>query len=807
MRDFKSPGILYALLANRGQFDIEANESAARTGVSATRALMCELLAIKVLKDFTSQELTDVLSFDFWPLQGDPNLRHDQRAPLRMHRISALEIAIRNESKNFLQSPSVVQVLENIWAGNIVFYSAVDQSGVAISHSHIRKSATLYDAREASFFKLSRLRVPRYRNLMHTFSFTILLVLYLSVLSNKNNVINTEEVLMCMWAFAYMLDEVQGIANSGSSLFLLNLWNMFDIGMLVLFAAFLFIRLYVFIWEDEFSRMNKVAFDLLGANAIFLFPRLFAALDHIRYFSYMIISFRRMAIDLMASITIIFVFFTGFYVAFCLAFARGIFSPQTVAYNFMQILMGFTLPAWQTMDSYSALGKIALMSYVGVSHFLVMTILVSVLSNTFSEVSGNARKEHQYLFAINTISAVISDAYFYYQPPFNLFEWILHPTCYVLSMRSFIILNRTVIKITHFPFLLCIYLFEKFWLQPRLPPIESNLKRMHSYDTMANAPPASPTTVQAVLRSLRFKTRRDSGATQQRNVLLEQVFKRPPDPMNEESTFATTPLDTRLAGLIDRRQSDVSRTGLNALVDGVSIPTGLSAGSIRQNRSAARTKLGFDGSMFRKRPDLSGGLYVVDGTYDADDSGLKRRLSRLEVRQPYTTTRVPSAAASSLSEEDNSNTQSTTSTIRPRSRSFSQVDNRPPKAKTSGNFRMPSYAFSDENMFNAVPGDFPSSLATQMADYSAMHQNSQRSRAAKDVSNVGSTGHADEDVSRQILSRISNLEEGARHISSIEHDLSLLLKEVRRIGGLQKSKSIKRPLIPTTKSLSVSTEN
>jgi hypothetical protein len=42
--------------------------------------------------------------------------------------------------------------------------------------------------------------------------------------------------------------------------------------------------------------------------------------DHTRYFSQMIIAFRRMAIDLLASLLFIVVFFTGFFVAFSVTF-------------------------------------------------------------------------------------------------------------------------------------------------------------------------------------------------------------------------------------------------------------------------------------------------------------------------------------------------------------------------------------------------------------------------------------------------------------------------------------------------------
>ena len=47
-------------------------------------------------------------------------------------------------------------------------------------------------------------------------------------------------------------------------------------------------------------------------------------LDHTRYFSQMIISFRRMAIDILASLLFIVVFFTGFFVAFSVTFGNSI---------------------------------------------------------------------------------------------------------------------------------------------------------------------------------------------------------------------------------------------------------------------------------------------------------------------------------------------------------------------------------------------------------------------------------------------------------------------------------------------------
>jgi hypothetical protein len=49
-------------------------------------------------------------------------------------------------------------------------------------------------------------------------------------------------------------------------------------GILALFVSFLGLRLYGFIFGDPTQSIADIAYDLLAANAIFLFPRLFAAL-------------------------------------------------------------------------------------------------------------------------------------------------------------------------------------------------------------------------------------------------------------------------------------------------------------------------------------------------------------------------------------------------------------------------------------------------------------------------------------------------------------------------------------------------
>ena len=518
---------LCALIANGLQFQKEGQTNPGNVGVSRTRALLSELLAMRLLKEFTVRELIDALSYDFDPLQGMStpptttgrgtpgyatpahvdDIQH-QRTRGKGARVSTIEIAIRSQAKRFLAHPLVVQHLEAIWAGNIVFHSEADNLhrkpprermrkalngyGTLKDHSpsalpadsilsrkaletrtsrkpevhHTgRRSATLYDPHDSSLFKLSRLRVPRYRQLFSTISFAIMLGLYLAVLYDRSVTITPLEMVFWFWSIGYMLDEVIGFTEQGFGLYILSFWNAFDLGILLLFGVYYVLRLYGIVLADQGKhRIAGMAYDALGSGAILLFPRLFSVLDHYRYFSQLLIAFRLMAQDLVAVLILILISCSGFFVAFSLSFADETTDAKSVAYSLFQIVMGFTPAAWDKWSSYNFLGKAIMGAFLIICHFLIVTILITVLTNSFMAIVRNAEEEHQFLFAINTISMVKSDALFSYIAPSNVIEWVLSPLRYVIPFRQYVKFNRTIIKITHFPVLLLIFLYERILL-------------------------------------------------------------------------------------------------------------------------------------------------------------------------------------------------------------------------------------------------------------------------------------------------------------------------------------------------------
>ncbi|GJN66932.1 hypothetical protein PLICBS_000954 [Purpureocillium lilacinum] len=622
-----SRATLYALMANCLQFTKEGQRYAANAGISNTRSKVCELLALKLLKEYTTRELIDALAYDFYPLQGLPGAQSPipaggrpnskSKQAMTASRTSTLEVAIRASAKHFLAHPVVIQQLEAVWNGAITFYSAADSlhreappgsiqgmNGDARQandrtpllgslppkpgHFHVppgRRTVMLYDPRQASMLKLSRLRVPRYRSFLSTLSLAVLIGLFLAVLSQRSVQITGLELVFWFWSAGFMLDELVGFNEQGFALYIMSFWNIFDLGILVLLIAYYCMRAYgVFLVDPH--HWNDMAYDVLAANAILLLPRIFSILDHYQYFSQLLIAFRLMAVDLAAVFVLVLIMCSGFYVFFTLSQSAN--SGSDVAYKIFQILMGFTPAAWDVWPQYNWLARILMMMFLIICHFLVVTILITVLTNSFMTIASNATEEHQFLFAINTISMVKNDALFSYIAPSNIFAWLLMPLRYFMPLRHFVWLNRTIIKVTHFPVLFFIYLYERFWLAPSM---------FEPTDLVENHGRSRPRTIsfrdpveRTAMFSPNVRVREESVAGFHKDRALEEVFRRMP----ESSTLRTQrrnerrKTQTAIRNWMDQHDDDGMPLSNWPTVDSRAVPDWQKRLSVAWDRSSHR---------------------------------------------------------------------------------------------------------------------------------------------------------------------------------------------------------------------------
>ncbi|EAU34110.1 conserved hypothetical protein [Aspergillus terreus NIH2624] len=508
-----SRATLYALLTNCLQFNREVHLNPGNSGVNQTRAMVSELLAMKLLREYTTQGIDYALCTNSIPGRANPvpgtgscwQPTPGTKRFAGVARISCLEIAIRTPG------PSGFCL-------TLLLYSSWRQSGRAPS-SFIRPpitSTALHLNRPIGMF-------------LSTLSFAVLLALFLAVLQRRHVEITSLEIVFWFWSTGFMLDEIVGFNEQGFSLYLMSFWNLFDLGILFLLFCYYCMRLYGALMPiTRTHAIANQAYDILAANAVLLVPRLFSVLDHYRYFSQLLIAFRIMASDLVAVFLLIIIACSGFFVAFTLSFGQGQDqSPGSVAFALFQMLMGFTPTAWTLWDEYNTLGKVILTIFLFICHFVVVTILITVLTNSFMGIVQNANQEHQFLFAVNTISMVKSDALFSYVAPTNILAWLITPLRYLMPFRQFVRVNRTIIKVTHLPILFTICLYEKTILSSKVVEPTDLVDPQAQRDMVSRPRPPRHSRFRAFTSNAPRLVREPSVATYQKDRALEEVFRQP----------------------------------------------------------------------------------------------------------------------------------------------------------------------------------------------------------------------------------------------------------------------------------------
>ncbi|OZJ03209.1 hypothetical protein BZG36_04532 [Bifiguratus adelaidae] len=419
-------------------------------------------------------------------------LNHSQHEPPRMN---AIEVAIEGYSKWFLANNLVQEVLNEIWQGNIVFFAAAfdEQPMTFPSHrlfpaapprsmsSHgrrwsrrgsnlpmVQKSVSLHDNTDIRLFQLSRLRVPKYKSFVSAVMFAIFIILYTVVLFQRSKEVTIWEVALDLFTLGFTVDEILQFANSGATVYFENIWNMFDFAILLIFIGFFSLRMRWISYnghasppDDSPLHQYDFAFDLLACNSILLWPRLFAVLDHYRFFGTMLIVIRHMMIDASLFFTLLFVFFLGFLQAFY-ALGRDSYSYSEIAWLMLKVFFGSQYIGFDVaFKLHPIFGPIVMTLYISISTLVLMTILISIFNQSFSTIISNAHEEYLFLFSIKVLEHIQSDQLYEFMPPFNLIQVaILSPLSHCLPGDTFSKLNQGLMKVIFFPVLLGIYLYE-----------------------------------------------------------------------------------------------------------------------------------------------------------------------------------------------------------------------------------------------------------------------------------------------------------------------------------------------------------
>ncbi|OAQ72219.1 nonselective cation channel [Pochonia chlamydosporia 170] len=470
-----SPSVFmfYCLLVNRAQFLLEESYSSTRHNVNWTRATLCELIATRILRRFGEDHegtdglllLAHVLVAGFEPFQNAPDhIREEAEAKTSWtyHRtLPALEVAILTESKHFLSSSTCHNIITAIYEGRIIYTPSTFWD--IIPDHYKLKPISLYDPRESPLLNQYRLIVPRNRNILESIQFAILLGLYIGVmLAREKSKLTGLEAAFAIYAFGWGLDQFATILAHGWGVYTQNLWSFLDVTFIFIYFIYLVLRIHGY--RVGMSGLGEQAFDVLALAAPVLVPRLaFTLLSENLIF----LCLRSMMADFFFLTALSAWCFFGFLLSL-LWLGEGAHPIVTISKWMIYIWFGLDGTGIQRSTEFHwLLGPSLMVAFAFLGNTLFLTILVSMLSNTFSNISANATAEIQFRRAVLTLEGVKADAVFAYQPPFNLLAvFFLLPLKFVVSPRWFHKIHVATVRLVNLPLLLIIAVAERRLLWP-----------------------------------------------------------------------------------------------------------------------------------------------------------------------------------------------------------------------------------------------------------------------------------------------------------------------------------------------------
>lgn len=463
--DRQDESLIYCLLVNKLQFLREQAFEAHQT-INTTRAMLCELVALKILRRVDEENpgreglllLSNVLVAGFEPFQKAPEkvIQENshavywtvQKAGGHERKSTALEVAIFSESKILLSAPASQKVMEAIYVGRVVYTPSCFIDIIPDRYKH--KPIALYHPKKALLLNQYRLQVPRTRNIMDICQFIVLLILYVLTMEHRDrHHFTIYELIFCIYAFGWVLDEFASILEHGWHCYTQNLWSFLDAIFATVYVIYFVLRMHSLSTGDR--RSGKPALDILSAGAPVLIPRLaFNFMSENMLF----VSLRAMMADFTV-LTLLAVWCFGGFLLSMMWLGDGEHPPITISEWMLWVWFGLDgTGIEQSPDFHWLIGPILMVTFAFLGNTLFLTILVSMLSSTYSKIASNVTAEIQFRRAVLTFEGVKSDAIFSYQPPFNILALcILLPLKFVLSPRWFHKINVTAVRTINAPLL------------------------------------------------------------------------------------------------------------------------------------------------------------------------------------------------------------------------------------------------------------------------------------------------------------------------------------------------------------------
>ncbi|KAK5731469.1 hypothetical protein LTR17_011357 [Elasticomyces elasticus] len=447
------PAIVNALLALKWHFAaVGADDD---RGISQTRGLACEMVAWRFVTHLTEHEAIEFLCLDqpaqskdktnrtvfngyasneeaqsalestplldgsvidpeqsFLDEDAESSPDEDMSFASFFAGLNALEIAAVANAKKFLSQKSIQRVVDGIWKGDIMFWDTLS--------THSTKQAKIYNERRSDPF--CRLRVPLYSKVFEVMFFAAFLAFYYTVLEQKSlHRVTGPEVMLYIWLASFAYNEAVEFWDAGIALYAVDFWSLWDLGIIATGVAFLVVRVIGMAKDDH--KLIDIAFDILSVEALFLVPRICSLLSLHPYFGTLLPCLKEMTKDFLKFLSLVGILYIGPPIMFL---------------------------------------------FVCMTSILLVTVLISLLSNTLTKVIEHAREEYLSVYAIFVLEASTSNRLTYFIPPLNLLPLLFRPLRLFMSAEKLRTARIALLKATHWPFVGLILAWErsrKYWYQ------------------------------------------------------------------------------------------------------------------------------------------------------------------------------------------------------------------------------------------------------------------------------------------------------------------------------------------------------
>ncbi|GAA5855910.1 hypothetical protein JCM8547_000410 [Rhodosporidiobolus lusitaniae] len=437
--------LIFALLVCRSHFVERSEDDLAFAAVNISRADLCELLAIKLLSAYGtapgSLELLHVLTTTFNPFAGatldmfppeemvDTEELKDLEEWGKNEETNALEFGIFTKAKRFVKSPLVQQVITAIYDGEVIY--SPESNHALIQDSYKTKPVVeLYDWRKRPFLDHHRLRVPHIRTRLEYISFATMLVLFLFTQFTYHPArLNAWELLFILWGTGFALDEFFAVLENGLTSHFGVAFNLLDSTFVAIFFAYLGLRIAGLRQGDE--GLSTWALDTLSLAGCVLLPRVTISLlkDNV-----VLLALSKMVREFVVFMGLTVLTASGFLVTLRIL-SHGKWSTGKISWLLLRMHLGSAFLGFEAAQDFGVVfGPILMVVFAVLSQTLLLTILISLLTNTFSAVQANAETEILFQKALRTVERAKADPLSLYVTPVNTIALlVLFPARFIAS--------------------------------------------------------------------------------------------------------------------------------------------------------------------------------------------------------------------------------------------------------------------------------------------------------------------------------------------------------------------------------------